>query len=261
MKKYKIGFIGYGNMAKAIAKGLMKIDIVESLSAYDPYYDTYDGIVSVKTSAQNLIDENDYIFLAIKPQMAETALKGLNFDDKTVISIMAGKSTESVCALCSGIKRLVRVMPNLCARIGKSVNAYCSVGLSDESLLIVESLLSSFGKVVRLDEKYFDVITGLTGSSPAYTFRYAKAITECGMRNGLDFEQSRDLALYSVSACMDLLKDTASLEEMQTTIDNVCSKGGTTIEGIYKLDEGNFDELVISAINSAIAKSVELSKK
>lgn len=152
-------------------------------------------------------------------------------------------------------------MPNLCARVGKSVNAFCPSGLTEEETADVFELLSCFGLAAKFDESFFDVITGLTGSSPAYTFRYAKALTECGVENGMTFEQARDLSLYCIAGCMDVLASAQSIEEMQTTIDNVCSKGGTTIEGIYVLDKGNFDDVVCNAVNAAIKRSRELSGK
>ena len=132
---------------------------------------------------------------------------------------------------------------------------------TDEELANVAELLGSFGFAAAIDESFFDAITGLTGSSPAYTFRYAKDIVAVGVKQGLSFEQSRDLVLYCIKGCMDMMTSASSLDEMQTMIDNVCSKGGTTIEGIYKLDAGNFDDTVMSAIEAAIARSAELSRK
>lgn len=260
MKNYRIGFVGYGNMAKAIASSFAKNDISTSVVAFDVNTLASDGNAVMLESGAEVVANSDYVFLSVKPQMASEALSGLDFSGKTVISIMAGKKLAAVSSLCRGAKKIVRVMPNLCARVGKSVNAYCYIGLSDDEIVPIEKFLNSFGMAVALDESYFDTVTGLTGSSPAYTFRYAKAMTESGIKHGLSFEQSRDMALYCVAACMDVLKSAAALEDMQTAIDNVCSKGGTTIEGIYKLDEGDFDNVVMSAIDAAIARSEELGK-
>ena len=260
MKNYRIGFIGYGNMAKAIAASFARNGISASVVASDVNASAADVNAEMLSSNAEVIAKSDYVFLSVKPQTASEALSGLDFTGKIVISIMAGKKLDAVVSLCNGAKKAVRVMPNLCARIGKAVNAYCYTGLTAEEIDNVEKFLNSFGIAVALDESYFDTITGLTGSSPAYTFRYAKALTECGMKHGLSFEQSRDMSLYCVAACMDVLKSASSLEDMQTTINNVCSKGGTTIEGIYKLDAGNFDETVIAAVDAAIARSEELGK-
>ena len=261
MNKCTIGFIGYGNMAKAIARSFADKDFIASVSAYDVCGMPSDGNVAMAASAGELIENSDYIFLSVKPQSAAAALAELNFAGKKIVSIMAGTSLAKLKELCRGGEKIVRVMPNLCARVGKSVNAYCCEGLTATEREEAEKLLNSFGLAVALDESFFDAVTGLTGSSPAYTFRYAKALTECGVKHGLTFEQSRDMTLFCVAACMDVLSSSASLEKMQTTINNVCSKGGTTIEGIYKLDAGNFDELVASAVDAAIARSAELGKK
>lgn len=261
MNKCRIGFIGYGNMAKAIARSFNDKDFIASVCAYDVNSGVEDDYADMCGSPQEVIDGSDYVLLSVKPQAAAKALEGLDFANVVIVSIMAGTSLDMVKTLCEGANRVVRVMPNLCARVGKSVNAYCYENLCDEEVLDVEALLGSFGLAVRLDQNFFDAITGLTGSSPAYTFRYAKALVECGVKHGLEFAQARDMSLYCIAACMDVLQSANSLDEMQTTIENVCSKGGTTIEGIYKLNEGRFDELVMSAVDAAIARSAELGKK
>lgn len=261
MKEHAVGFIGYGNMAKAIASSFKKNEKVKKLGAYDVNPGASDGKVTMYDSADKLIVASDVLFLSVKPQSAADALAGLDFSGKIVISIMAGTAINKIALLCSGTQKIVRVMPNLCARVGKSVNAFCPSGLTEEETADVFELLSCFGLAAKFDESFFDVITGLTGSSPAYTFRYAKALTECGVENGMTFEQARDLSLYCIAGCMDVLASAQSIEEMQTTIDNVCSKGGTTIEGIYVLDKGNFDDVVCNAVNAAIKRSRELSGK
>lgn len=261
MNKCKIGFIGYGNMAKAIAASFKGKDYVQTITAYDVNPAAGNGVADMAASAADAIAASDHVFLSIKPQMAAEALSGCDFTGKIVISIMAGIRLDDVAALCKGAAKIVRVMPNLCARVGKAVNAYCGRGLTDEELADVAELLGSFGFAAAIDESFFDAITGLTGSSPAYTFRYAKDIVAVGVKQGLSFEQSRDLVLYCIKGCMDMMTSASSLDEMQTMIDNVCSKGGTTIEGIYKLDAGNFDDTVMSAIEAAIARSAELSRK
>lgn len=261
MATYKISFIGYGNMAKAIAVSFAADKNIVGVYAYDILPFTSDGKVCPVKTAQEAIDNGDYIFISVKPQSASAALSGLDFSGKIIISIMAGMDADSVRKLCYGSDKLVRVMPNLCARVGKSVNAYSVYGLDEKEKCAVEEFLACFGMPSEIDDKFFDVITGLTGSSPAYSFRYAKALTQCGIDNGLTFEQSKNLVLYCVAGCMDVLASCGSLDEMQTTIDNVCSKGGTTIEGIRVLDADGFDGTVISAVNAAITRSRELGKK
>ena len=261
MANYKIGFIGYGNMAKAIASSFDSDANVVGIYAYDIVPCAAGGKTVMVKTAQEAVNAGDYVFLSVKPQSARKALEDLDFSGKIIISIMAGTDAETIRGLCSGSKKIVRVMPNLCARVGKSVNAYCTYGLSEKEKETVEEFLSCFGMPSEIGDAYFDVITGLTGSSPAYTFRYAKALTQCGVDNGFTFEQSKKFALFSIAGCMDVLASCDSLAEMQTVIDNVCSKGGTTIEGIRVLDAGNFDDTVISAVNAAIARSRELSGK
>ena len=262
-KQYKLGVIGGGFMAQAIIGGIDFIKpkkiIVSDPSATAREKLTYLG-VNVTENNRDVADNCEYLLLAVKPQtfpaVAES-LKGVPVEK--VISIMAGVKKQVIRDALFGQTKVVRVMPNLCARVGKSVNAFCPCGLSEEETESIRELLSCFGLAYKFDESYFDIITGLTGSSPAYTFRYARALTECGVQNGMTFEQARDLSLYCIAGCMDVLASARSLDEMSTTIDNVCSKGGTTIEGIYVLDKAGFDKTVIDAVNAAIKRSRELA--
>ena len=172
----------------------------------------------------------------------------------------SGITTRALQNLCKNSKKIVRVMPNLCAQVGESVNAYTSIGLSREEESDIKGLLDSFGKSYVIDEIYFDTITGLTGSGPAYMFRFIKNMIECGVEGGLSFEQSRNMVLSVAIGSAKLLSSCECINGIQTMINNVCSKGGTTIEGIYALDEGNFDEVSKSAVKSAIRRSKELGK-
>lgn len=253
---YNIGFIGYGKMAKAIAKYLSQNETLK-LSASDKYAEI-DDVISYDNNAE-LVKNNEIIFLAVKPQNASEAIANIDFTGKIVISIMAGLKIKSIQNLACNIAKIVRIMPNLCASIGQSTNAYTTIGLNDAEIEVISTMLDSFGKAYMISEEQFDAITGLTGSSPAYIFRFIKDIIECGILNGFSYEQSLDMITNTVIGCANMLKNEQSVESITTLIQNVCSKGGTTIEGIYKLDEGNFDNTVISAIDSAINRSKELS--
>lgn len=258
---YKIGFIGYGKMANAISKYLISSGF-KHIYVSDPYIDSgsSENIITCANNAE-LVNSSDIVFLAIKPQNAKDALNGLNFSGKILVSIMAGITISRIRDFGKNINKIVRVMPNLCARVGKSVNAYTAEGLSDSELKTVKILLKSFGTDYEINENEFDTITGLTGSGPAYVFRYIKNVIECGCEDGIDFEKSKDLVLDMLEGCVSFLRDSKNIDQIQMLIENVCSKGGTTIEGIYKLDEGHFDELVKSATKSAIKKSKELSRQ
>ena len=258
MKRSNIGFIGFGNMARAISDGITENRLNYTIRAYDPIVNNYKNVVFSK-DGKELVQSSDFVFLSIKPQMAEQALSGIDFGNKIIISIMAGIDISRIKSLCSNSEKIVRVMPNLCARIGKATNAFTCINLTDEETNEVKAILDSFGKSFNMDEKFFDTITGLTGSSPAYTFRYLMDNIICALDNGFDFELAKELVINTAISSAYLLNNCTSIDEMKKLIDSVCSKGGTTIEGIKKLDEMSFDTAVISSVNAAIARSKELS--
>lgn len=257
--KYRIGFIGYGKMARAIAKYLAENNC-GSICASDPAI-IDEGNVNIFATNAELAANSDIVFLSIKPQNAREALFGIDFENKTVISIMAGLPIGTIRTFGKNMDKVVRVMPNLCASIGKSVNAFTTFGISDTEKAAIVHLLNAFGTAYEIDEGGFDTITGLTGSGPAYVFRFIKNIVECGEENGFSFSLAKNTVLDMLEGSADLLRGANSIAEMQTMIDNVCSKGGTTIEGIHALDEGDFDKTVKAAVIGAIRRSKELGKQ
>ena len=260
MNKYKIGFIGYGKMARAIARYLGESGYTDILAS-DPVFDCPTGKgVQLFNDNKRLVSSCDIIFLSVKPQTAADALKNIDFTDKIVISIMAGLTLDKLSGICFNAAKIVRVMPNLCAQVGKSVNAYTVIGLSQTEKEDIEALLNTFGAAYNIDEKFFDTVTGITGSAPAYVFRFIKNIIECGCDDGLSFEQSKNMVLDMTAGCAQFLAGADSLCQIQTMTDNVCSKGGTTIEGIKVLDGADFDDTVKCAVKSAIKRSKELGK-
>lgn len=271
MKKYKIGFIGCGNMAQAIIKSLTSDTVVSILKdnglrfeirAADTAGVKLDafpsGTVAACASNGELVEGSDIVFLSIKPQTAAEALQGLSLKEKIVISIMAGVNLGRLSAL-TGARRLVRVMPNLNARIGSSFNAYCPQGLDGEEEDVVVNILSAFGETARVREDQMNAITGITGSGPAYVFLFIKAFMDTAIKAGFDRAAAKKMALaavvgsaYNVESCD---------YDPGDMVDAVCSKGGTTIEGVSFLKEKAFTETVEEAIERAIRRSEEMEKQ
>ncbi|MDR2201901.1 MAG: pyrroline-5-carboxylate reductase [Clostridiales bacterium] len=270
MKKsnYNIGFIGGGNMAGAIVGALGKKKT--RLTVSDPDADKLKAFGNgCVTAADNAVAvaNSDVIFLCVKPQAAGAALQGLDFSGKTVVSIMAGVTIDKLAAL-TGAQKIVRVMPNLNANLNLSFNAYCARGLTDEELASVAELLTEFGTAARVDEQKMDAVTGISGSGPAFVFKFFEGFLRECERNNFALDSALDMCLSVISgsaanisskigkACPDYKTAFGTIE---SAVNSVCSKGGTTIEGVKFLDENNFTATVSGAVKRAVDRAKELS--
>lgn len=277
MKKYDVGFIGYGNMAQAIVSALssrmgkwvlkqggFKLRLAVSDIDSEKLLSAPKGVATT-TDVKALVDNCDVVVCAIKPQHAKEALEGLDFTDKIVVSIMASVTIDAIKSL-TGRKtdKIARIMPNLNARIGNSYSSYCTSGLSYEENELVRWMLSTFGGFCEIDEKLMNSATGLCGSGPAFVFKFIKALVDDAVKNGFSEKVATEMAVATVSGSVNLVL--YNLEEnegvsLPSLINSVCSKGGTTIEGVKFLDENNFDEIVGGAVDKAAARAEEMSRE
>ncbi|MCI8435493.1 MAG: pyrroline-5-carboxylate reductase [Clostridia bacterium] len=268
MKKYKLGFIGCGNMAQAILRSLSSPAVQAALKSnglrFIPAASDMDeakvaAVSGVTYYADNaaLTAESDFIFLAVKPQMAAAAVQGVDFGGKPVVSIMAGVNLAQLHTL-TGSDKLVRVMPNLNARIGNSYNAYCTQGLDEDEETVVTCVLGAFGETARVDETQMNAITGITGSGPAFVFQFMKAFCEAGVRQGFDAATAKRMALATIIGSAYHVEATDF--DLGDMVDAVCSKGGTTIQGVDYLKSVHFEENVVEAIERAIRRAEEMEK-
>ncbi len=267
--KIRIAVIGSGNMARAIVSSMTNISTVAALKANG---DEFRIIVSDKDEAKLMpikplcavtkdnaeaVASADYVILAVKPQSAAEALSGLDLTGKTVISIMAGIGIGRLSEL-SGASNIVRVMPNLCARIGESFNAYTHVGLGKEELRVVSEILGSFGVCREVKESDMDGVTGISGSGPAFVFMTIKAFYDEAVARGFDCDTAKEMAIQTViGSALTAEKSDCGFDEL---IDAVCSKGGTTIAGVEYLNSKGYCDILRGAIGKAIERSEEMSK-
>lgn len=265
----KIGFIGGGNMAEAIIKGLLAgavrpdaIMVADPLEKRRSYLSsTYD--IGTSDNAVTVADQADIIILAIKPQMAAGVLTDLEPaipTDKLVISIMAGISTTSIEEMLTSGVRVVRVMPNTSALIQAAASAICAGRKADDTDLATASeIFSRVGVVVTTTEKLMDAVTGLSGSGPAYVFSFIEALSDAGVKNGLARDVSLKLAVQTVLGAARMVDETG--EHPALLKEKVTSPGGTTIAGLHTLENGRFHGLVMDAVDSACIRSRELAEK
>jgi pyrroline-5-carboxylate reductase len=254
-------------MATALARGFSAAGLVEppQIVACDPYPAAGEEFVRVtggRVVPRNgdVADAADVLFLAVKPQQMPQALAELRprvSARHLVISIAAG---VRLAALAQGLgegPRLVRVMPNTPCLVGQSASAYClGPGATPEDDALVAKLLGAVGIAHRLDEKLIDAVTGLSGSGPAFVYVLIEALSDGGVRMGLPRDIATQLAAQTVRGAAEMVLTTR--EHPAALKDQVTSPGGTTIAGLQALEAAGFRGALISAVEAATRRAVEL---
>jgi pyrroline-5-carboxylate reductase len=264
---FKVGFIGGGAMGEAIISGLINAGIIshEALSASDINnkrldYLTQNYKISTYYDNGKLLEENQVIILALKPQMVSEVLFPIkeNFTrDKLVISLAAGISINYLYKFIPQDVGVVRVMSNMPALIGKGVSGVAfSENVSGEQRELTVKILEAVGKVYILPEKLLNAVTGLSGSGPAYVYLIIEALTDAGVRVGIPRDIAGELALNTVIGAAEMIKET----EIHPVLlkDKVVTPAGTTIAGLYALEKSGIRAAFMDAVMAATERSREL---
>ncbi len=265
----RIGFIGGGNMAEALIKGLAqgkvdaaRIHVAEPDSSRREYLVAHYG---VKVSPENnLVAAGcDVLIFAVKPQLAIAVLAGIAdvvTTDKLCISIMAGVSALTIESAFQIPVRVVRAMPNTPAIALQGATAIAPGSFaSPEDMDVALSIFESVGKCWQVEERLLDAVTGLSGSGPAYVMTFVEALSDAGLKNGLPRDTAYGLALQTVFGTACLMAETG--DHPAVLREKVTSPGGTTIAGLQALEVGGFRGTVMRGVDAATARSAELGKK
>ena len=264
----KIGFIGAGQMATALAAGMInKCQRDLELVVYSPRATSIEKLsaecgeksnVTAAKNAQAVVDDCEVVFLAVKPQMLEEATEGLNFDSKPlVISIVGGADMFRLRRIV-GNHRIVRAMPNTPCLIGMAASAYAvDEDVSENDTALVEEFFGAVGTIVSVhDESLIDSVTGVSGSGPAYVYTFIEAMIDGGVLVGLKRDVARELAIQTVLGAAQLMKETG--KHPGVLRDQVTSPGGTTITALKALEETGMRDAVMSAILVCTERAKEL---
>lgn len=263
----KTGFIGCGNMAGAIIKGIVDNGTIgsENISVYDIYSpaavktkEKYN--VTVCDSAAEVVRTSDIVFLAVKPNIISAVLKEtekeISKNNPLLVSIAAGKSIDFIEDNLKEKCRIIRVMPNINAKVGEAISAYCSNEfVTEEDKIAIEKILSSFGRCMALDESAFPLFGVIGGCAPAFAYMFIDALARAAVKNGMKKDDALKIAAQTVYGSAKMILE--SEEHPWKLIDNVCSPGGTTIEGVLSLQADGFE----NAVHNAVDKSLEKDKK
>lgn len=261
----RIGFFGAGNMAEALAKGLISAGFAkEAIIASDLKEDRrkhFRENVGVEATNDNreVLGRSDILIFAVKPQDMPRVLAIISpaAPEKIFISICAGVTTGFIEKSLSGTPRVVRAMPNTPMLVGAGVAAVCrGRWATDEDLAVAKEIFATSAKVVDVAEAAMDAVTAVSGSGPAYFFYLVEAMVEAGVRLGLAKEAALQLAKETWLGAGKLLS--ASSDTPAELRRKVTSPGGTTFAAITKLDEAKVRETFIRAIEAAAARSKEM---
>jgi pyrroline-5-carboxylate reductase len=264
------GFIGAGNMASAIIKGMVKSGINSSdITVFNKSQQKADALkaecgVTVAGSQKELIESVDVIILSVKPQVLDNIIGTIKTDignkKPLIISIAVGKTIEYLEAGLGADNSIVRVMPNINAKVLMSTSGYCPNTLvTTEQEQIVEKLFATVGSVTKIPETMFSIFGVIAGSSPAFAYLYIDVLARAAQRAGMPKKQALEIAANTVLGSAKMVLE--SSEHPWELVDQVCSPGGTTIEGIYALEDNGFESTIVKAFDAVMAKDKAIQGK
>ena len=267
----KLGFIGCGNMGSAILGGVLnagivdKKDVLVSCRSEESKSKIESEFEVTVCDNKRIAKESDIIFLAVKPNIFPDVIYEIKdeiSDDTStlIISIAAGMTIDRIEELFGKKIKLVRSMPNTPALVGEGMSALtCNDLVTCDDKDITLKIFESFGKAEFIDEKLMDAVIGVSGSSPAYIYMLIEAMADGAVLYGMPRDKAYTFAAQSVLGSAKMVLETGL--HPGKLKDSVCSPGGTTIEGVAKLEELGFRDSVIAAEKACIDKSIKMSEK
>ena len=265
-----IGIIGIGNMGGAIARGIAASEKASGnvliLKGRDPEKTRKQaeelGAETALTD-EELVRRSDIFFIGVEPKTYGEVLAGIReayAPDKICVSMAAGISLSDLEEAIGKDAKIIRIMPNTPAKIGKGMtsisrNACCR----DEDVEAVKKLLECFGRAGEVTEDQIGSVIAASGSSPAYTFLYIKALAQSAVNNGMDPESARLFAAQAVLGAAELVL--RSEDDFDVLVDQVATEGGATIESIKLLKGENFEDLVVRGAQAAVDKANRMGAK
>lgn len=268
--KFKIGFIGAGNMATSIISGVLSKELCSpneilifdtDPSKLNMLTDNY-GVTCLNSSTE-IVHNADVVILAVKPSVYPVVLKEVQskVNSKNIlISIAPGMSMSFLQKSVEHKCKILRTMPNIASSAGVGLTLICSNHeLDSVEVARIERIFLSFSKVEHIDESIIEAATAISGCGPAYIFVLIEALADAGVMLGVPRELSNSLAKYTIfgSGKLAIESDlhTAKLKDL------VCTPGGTTIQGIYSLEQNGFRGIVMNAILAAAKKAQDMKNE
>lgn len=269
----KIGFVGGGNMCKAIVSGLManKLFSPNQILIYGPHPEKLDSLKQqgniISPSIKDLITKADIIFISVKPIMLEqvmcsiSAVVNEDTQNKYLISILAGTLLDKLKSYVSPSWnwRIIRVMPNTPMMVGQGCVIYSLVDNTKEEYetQLIETLMGNCSGVVRkIPEYLINACSAICGSGPAYGYLMIEALADGGVKMGVPRDLAMQLAAQTLIGASKMVLETGKHPGLLK--DEVCSAGGTTICGVHELEKGGVRNSLVNAVEAATLRGREM---
>ncbi len=260
----KIGFIGCGNMAKAIISGILKNQLTEKeniiasdISQASREISQRQLGINMTVSNLEVVENSDVLFLAVKPQYYESVISEIRDavrDDLIIVTIAPGKTLQWLGEKFEKDVKIVRCMPNTPALVGEGMTAATpNAFVKKEELELIVSILNSFGKTEIIGEYLMDAVVSVSGSSPAYVYMMIEAMADGAVADGMPRDMAYKFAAQAVLGSAKMVlesgKHPGELKDM------VCSPAGTTIEAVRTLEKEGFRSSIMEAMKVCTAKA------
>jgi len=276
----KVVLLGAGRMGSAVLQGLVRDPQGASqvLSFYEVHQPTADAVVKSTGVKQSMTLEEALappnneetaagltVVFAVKPQVfpdVASEVAAVLKPGALIVSMMAGVSSSTIRDALEGadVSAVVRTMPNIPLTVGMGSVAVMSDGLTDEQVQAAKDVFGpSAATLVTVPENQIDAVTAVSGSGPAFVFRFVEQMIEAAKEQGIEEETARKLVLGTMKGSVEMLEQAHPLTPGELT-DRVCSKGGTTLAGLEKLDELGFSTCVRSCVARAAERGRELNQ-
>lgn len=263
----KVGIIGSGNMASALAKGFLKSGSVKAENLYisdasaESLEKWADFGVSTTTDNVALCNASDVIIYAVKPNVLPFVMEETAYavKEKTIVSIAAGVTLDTLQKSLGENVKIIRAMPNTPAQVNCGMTVLSpGKNICEDEVQAVQQIFEGAGCVAVLDEKYMNAAIALHGSSPAYIYMLIDAMADCGVKYGIPKDIALLLASKAVEGSAKMVIETK--QHPQVLKDAVCSPGGTTIAAVLELEQSGFSSAIARAIDACVKKADEMSK-
>ncbi len=254
-------------MATAIIDGLLRDnpENAVNITVFDVMKDKLDVMnkkgVNTADSADKVVSDSDITVLAVKPQNYAEVLESIKpavNSDKVIVTIAAGISTDYIAKTIECECPMVRVMPNTPLLLGAGATAVSRRNISDEDFKCVYDMFANGGVVEILDETQMNSVIAVNGSSPAYIYLFAKAMADYAKKEGIDESAALRLICATLKGSAEMLENSGDTPD--TLIKKVSSPGGTTLKALEKLEEKDFYQSIIEAMDACTKRADELSK-
>ena len=264
MYNYKAGFVGAGNMGSSLANAICKNcggnNVIISCKGLDNAKKIAKKLGCNYGTSDEVVKNSKFVFLGVKPQNIKIVAMDLKdaFNENKeciIVSMIAGVTIDKLESLF-GKRKIIRIMPNTSTVIGEGMTLMCSNSLATEELKEFEEIMSMSGAVDSIPEELIDAGTAVSGCGPAFVYMFIDALAEGGIKCGLTKDKALKYASQALLGSAKMVLETGiNPDDLKNA---VCSPGGSTIEGVHKLEKGNFKDITMDAVLSSYQKTKKL---